>query len=330
MSDVVSSAPAAATPAPTTATAAPVESAELSNEALESEELAAEGEESEGEELDSKEKQTKEAKPTKKEQKEIEKRIKKLKLKVDGKEFEEEIDLDNDEELTRHLQMSKMAQKRAQEKAQLDKELKAFFAAMEEDPFSVLSKEMGMDVEAQIQKYIDKQIENAKKSPEQIEREKMEQELKALKAEREREKAEADARQKELLIQQQYEHYDIQMEQALNKSSIPKTPYVVKKMADYMIVAVENGYDLSPEQAVQLVQEEMDSDLKEMFGSLPEDRIESLLGDQVLNKLRKRRLAKAKEAQAAVTKPQIQDTGRNAKSESDKPKQKISFKEFFK
>src|SRR5690348_18207496 len=43
------------------------------------------------------------------------KRIKKLKLKVDGKEYDEEIDLDNDEELVRHLQMSKMGQKRAQE-----------------------------------------------------------------------------------------------------------------------------------------------------------------------------------------------------------------------
>lgn len=321
MSDIVAAAPAVAnTPAPASSEAS------VTNDALTADELALESQDSEGLDTDGKEK---EPKLTKKAEKEVEKRLKKLKLKVDGKEFEEEIDLDDDEALTRHLQMSKMGQKRAQEKAQLDKELKQFFAAMEEDPFSVLSKEMGMDVEAQIQKYIDKQIENAKKSPEQIEREKMENELKSIKAERERERQESEARQKELLIQQQYEHYDIQMEQALNKSSIPKTPYVVKKMADYMIVAVENGYDLSPEAAVALVQEEMDSDLKEMFGSLSEDKIESLLGDQVLNKLRKRRLAKAKESQAAVQKPNIQDTGRNAKTESKKEGDKVSFKKFF-
>lgn len=262
-------------------------------------------------------------------EKEIEKRIKKLKLKVDGKEIEEELDLDDEEGLVRHLQMSKMGQKRAQEKAQLEKELEGFFGELQRDPLSLLSKEMGMDVNQLIQSYIDQQLEQAQKSPEQIEKEKLENELKALRTEREKEKETLKSKELERLQQQEYERYDMLMEKALTASSLPKSPYVVKKIADYMLIGLEAGHDVTPEDVIPLVEQELNTDLQELFQSLPEDRIEALLGEQVLNKLRKRRISKAKEAQAAVAKPAINDTG---KSNEVKPKaegEKKSFKQFF-
>jgi hypothetical protein len=269
-----------------------------------------------------------EAEPVKKEEKAkaVEKRIKKLKLKVDNKEFDEEIDLDDDEALIRHLQLGKMGQKRAQEKADLEKRVQHLMSELEKDPLEVM-KQMGKNPEDIIEAYINRQLEEAKKSPEQLEREKLETELQTLKREREQEKETQKSKELERLQQQAFQQYDVQMEQALTKSNLPKTAYTVKKMADYMLVALEAGYDVTPDDVTSIVEEELNNDLKEMFASLPEERIEELLGEQVLNKLRKRRVAKAQDAQKMLPKAQVKDTGNTAKEE--KPKEKVSFKNFF-
>lgn len=267
-------------------------------------------------------------KAKKKAEKELEKRIKRLKLKVDGKEIEEEIDLDDEERLIRELQMAKMGQKRAQEKADLEKQVRAFFEALQKDPFAAM-QELGFQPEQVIDDYINKQLEQAKKTPEQIEKEKLEAELQRLKAEREREKEELKTKELERLQQQEFERYDMLMEKALTNSNLPKTAYTVKKIADYMLVALEAGKDVTPEDVIPLVQEEMNNDLKEMFSSLPEETIEALLGEQVLNKLRKRRVAKAQEAQKNLPKSQIQDTGKSVKTAENKAKEKLSYKDLF-
>ena len=270
----------------------------------------------------------KDAKSAKKVEKAIENRIKKLKLKVDGKEIEESLDLDNDEELVRHLQMSKMGQKRAQEKADLEKQVKAFFEAFDKDPFAAM-KELGKDPNKAIDDYINQQMEQARKSPEQLAKEQLERELQMLKSEREREKQELQNKELERMQQAAFQQYDIEMEKALTTSDLPKTPYTVKKMADYMLVALQAGYDVKPADVVDIVREEMSNDLKEMFASMPEDKVEMLLGEQMINKLRKRRVAKAAAAQQAVSKPSILDSGKSSKTEAKKEGEKKSFKDFF-
>lgn len=320
---VANAAPAAIEPVNS---AEPVENSQENTE-LEAEELESQ-ESTDDSEEESTEKTVKAAKPAKKAEKELEKRLKKLKLKVDGKEIEEELDLDNDEELVRHLQMAKMGQKRAQEKAELEKQVRAFFEAFEKDPFAAM-QELGKDPNQVIDDYINKQMENAKKSPEQLQREQLEAELQRMKTEREREREELKSKELERLQQQEFERYDMLMEQALTKSDLPKTPYIVKKIADYMLIGLEAGHDVSPEDVIPLVREEMHGDLKEMFNSLPEEVIEGLLGEQVLNKLRKRRVAKSQEAQKALGKAPIQDTGKTSKGQENKSKEKVSFKQFF-
>lgn len=320
---------AVAAPVATESTQQSAENLETSQENQEVE--ASEGEDAaEGEELDASAEELQEQsskKSKKKAEKELEKRIKKLKLKVDGREIEEEIDLDDDERLVRELQMAKMGQKRAQEKADLEKQVRAFFEAFQQDPFAAM-QELGLSPDQAIDEYINKQLENAKKTPEQIEKERLEAELQQLKAEREREKEELQTKELKRLQQQEFERYDMLMEQALSKTDLPKTPYTIKKIADYMLVALEAGKDVSPEDVIPLVREEMHSDLQQMFSSLPEDVVEGLLGEQVLNKLRKRRVAKAQEAQKNLPKSQILDTGKNGK-EQEASKEKKSFKDFF-
>lgn len=267
-------------------------------------------------------------KPPVQKAKEAEKRLKKLKLKVDGKEIEEEFDLDDEERLVKELQMARMGQKRAQQHSDLDKSVKAFFAAFEKDPFRAMS-ELGMKPEQVIDKYINEQLENSKKSPEQIEAEKNRAELQALKAEREKEKEDNKSKELVRLQEQAFQQYDVQLEQSLSKSDLPKTPYTVKKIADYMIAGLKAGKDVSPEDVIPLVREEMHNDLKEMFASLPEEVVEGLLGEQVLTKLRKRRVAKAAAAQQAIGSAKVVDTGKNANSEKKSDGKKMTYKDLF-
>jgi len=262
------------------------------------------------------------------EQKKIEKKLKKLKLKVDGEEYDEEFDPNDDEYLTRQLQLAKVSQKRMGEYASLEKELIDFMQELKSNPRKALSKDfIGLDLKKLATEIIDEEIERSQKSPEQLEKEKLEDELRSIKEEREREKQEAQASELERRREQEAERYDILMEKALTQSDLPKTPYTVKKLAELMLIGLENGIDLTPNELIPLVKEEMQSDLKQMFSAMPEDVIEQIVGKDVFNRVRKKNLAKAKNAPQAVSKS-VKEVSKEAQDKKQEAAKK-SFKEFF-
>lgn len=260
------------------------------------------------------------------------KRIKKLKLKVDGEEYEEElpfeIDEDQEEYVRKHLQLSKMSQKRAQSYKDMESKARTLVELLQKDPMAVLSDpSLGLDVKQVMADYIERQINEEAKTPEQREREKMESELKSLREEREKEREAAKSRDKEALEERELQRYDQLMSDALTgNADLPKTPYVVKKMAEHMLAMVKKGINATPQDVVAVVREEMQNDLKQMFAVLPEDVIENLVGKETINKLRKKSVAKGKAANSSST----------ASAASNKPKEKTetqksqTFKEFFK
>jgi hypothetical protein len=266
-------------------------------------------------------------------EKEIKKAIRKLQLKVDGKEVTEELpfDLPDDpavkEYMIRQLQLSKMSHQRANQYSTLDKEIRSFIQELRTDPEKVLSDPaFGVDLKEFAAKIIEKEIEQSKKSPEQVQREQLENELKKLQEERTKEKEELQQKQLELLQQQEYERYDREMSDVLSKSDLPKSPYVVKKMADYMLLALESGKtDISPSDVLPLVRDEIHKDIKDMFGIMPEEVIEQMIGKDTITKLRKRSVAR-KDAPVPIAKA-VTDVGHTAtKKEAIK---KMSYKEFF-
>jgi hypothetical protein len=277
-------------------------------------------------------------KATKKEKEVAKKMLKKLKIKFNGKEIEEDLpfEIPDDEAsvdyMRKQLQMSKMASSKSSEKAQLEKELQAFFQELKKNPRKVLSDpNIGVDMKKIVAEMIEEEISNSQKTPEQIEREKLENELRTLKEEREA--AKEEQRQKELAHLQEVEmqRYDNMMTDALAKhTDLPKSPYIVKKMADYMLLGLQNDVELTAEDVIPLVREEMQDDLKQMFAVMPEDVIESIVGKETINKIRKKNIAKAKAGPVPAT-PAAKngiDTGVSAKSEKA-PAKKQSFRDFF-
>lgn len=267
----------------------------------------------------------KDPKATKTEKVQAQKQLKKFKLKVDGEEFEEEIDLSDDAAIIKKLQMAKVSQKRMSETAQFKKEIEQFIKDLRNDPKGVLSDpDLNVDLKALAKSIIEEEIENSKKSPEQLKAEQAEKELKRIKEEREREKKEYEAREFERLQNQEYERYDLLMTQALEKSDLPKSPYVVKKMADYMLLGLQNDIEMTPDEIIPLVREEIQNDLKEMFAVLPDEVVEKLIGKDKLNSIRKKNLAKAK---TMPSKPK--DIGQKTEEKKDDANSKKTFKQFF-
>jgi hypothetical protein len=260
----------------------------------------------------------------------LEKKIKKLKLKVDGKDIEESFDPDDDEYLTRNLQMAKMGQKRAQEYASLQKQVTSFVEELKKNPRKVLSDpNLNIDLKKIAAELIEEEIENSKKSPEQLELEKARQELKDLKEQQDQQKKSQEQKDYQRLVEENIERYDTMIGDALDKGKLPQTPYTVKKMADYLMLAVNNKLDVSPYEIVDLVREEMQGDIKQMFEVLPEDVVENIVGKETIDRIRKKNLAKATKKPPTPVNAAVKDTGSDARAKTQPKTEKKSFKEFF-
>lgn len=256
---------------------------------------------------------------------------KKLKIKVDGREEDYEFDPDNEDEIRKTAQLSRAAQKRMAEMADMKKDVNELIQRLNKDPLSFLADKdngLGMNVEDLVRQYVEQRLADAEKSPEQLKAEANERELQRIRAERETEKTERERERAESALQGEIIKYDNMITKTLENSEFKKpTPYVVKKMADYLILAVENGIDASTDDILPIVRDEIQNEIKELINSAPEEVIEAWFGKEFFNRMRKKNVAKAK--QAPVHASSIKDTG--AKSgKPEKEAEKISYKQFFK
>ena len=180
---------------------------------------------------------------------------------VNGKEFEEKLpfEIDDDpaaiEYMTKQLQLAKMSQSKAQEAKALESEVVSFLQELKANPRKALANPMiGIDIKQLAAEILEEEFENSKKSPEQLEKEKLELELKAIKEEREREKKEAEDRAYQQTLERSYEKYENMLTSALESNpDLPSNPYIVDKMTKYMSIAVDAGYEPDMDIIVNIV-----------------------------------------------------------------------------
>jgi hypothetical protein len=235
---------------------------------------------------------------------EAKKTLKKLTLKVDGEEFEEELpfDLPDDpkalEYMKRELQLAKMGQKRAQHAAGLEKDIVQFFDELQKNPKKALSNPLfkeRLDLKKLAVEIMEDEIENSKKSPEQLELEKNRAELQAIREEREQEKQQAAAREHERLTEQYSEEYDKQITQAFETNRIPKTQLALSTIANYMDIAIQNGKDISINDLIPIVREDLSNGFQNYLSALPDEELDQYIPKAIQDRLRKKGLAKAKQ-----------------------------------
>ena len=249
------------------------------------------------------------------------------KIVVDGQE--EEV---SEADLVKMAQMGKSGQKRMQEAAQIRKEAIQLVKMLKEDPESVLADPAILGSSDKVlelaQKILAKKIEDEQKSPEILRAEKAERELEMLRKQQKEAQEAKDRTEYEAFVKEQEAQLEEQITEAISNSGLPKSPFVLKRIADVMISAAENDKDITPKQAMNIVKREMHKDLKEYFDLSPDDALEELLGDNNIKRLRKRQLAKVKAAQATVPTVAAKPAQAASKKEDARDNKKESLKDW--
>lgn len=262
-------------------------------------------------------------------EKEVKNLIKEFQLKVNGKVINKRIDLSDEAAVRNELQLSAAARQAMQEAANLKKLYESEVSRLKQDPFSVLA-ELGLDPDQLAEMRIQQRIEEMKKSPEQVEREKIQAELQAAREESRRLKEERESEQFEKLKEQAAIEIENEIEQALDAhKTLPKSRHIVKRIADSMLWAINNGYDVSAEDVMPLVEKEWRDEMSRLMDDSPEDILEQLIGQRNIERLRAKRL-NAMNTSNAKTAASIKATAASVQKQEDKPREKIRQRDFFK
>ncbi len=254
---------------------------------------------------------------------------KKYNLVVDGKNEDFELDLGNDEEVKKYLQKAKASDKRFQEASEVRKAAMEFLDQLKKNPRKVMrDANLGIDERKLAEEIMNEALQDMEKTPEQREREKLQKELEDIKSQRKTEKEDFQKREFERLQAEHERTLEIDISAALDVGGLPKTPRTVKAMAEMMMIALENGIDLSAKEIVPIVKNMTMSEFKEVVNSLGDDQLEDFLGKEVIGRLRKRNVAKAKAV--VETASSVKSTGNDVKKPIDsKAAKKLTTREFF-
>jgi hypothetical protein len=273
---------------------------------------------------------------TTKEKKAVDNLKRKLKLKVDGQEIEEEIDLSNDEYLTKNLQKAKAFDKKAQEAATLRKEMASLLELLQSNPVAVM-EQLGMNFDEFAYKHLESKIEELSKSPEQLEREKMEKELSELREEKKKLAAEKEKAVQEQMRNEEAARVENEIISALNAHNgilSAEDPTAIADISRAMLRAMQKGFlDVTVQDVIPVVEKQYAEKLQKRIGTLSKKDaalVEQLLGKDLFEDARKRRVGQKRKAQIETAKQVVKDTGAAASPKEEKTEEKRSYRSFFK
>lgn len=244
---------------------------------------------------------------------------KRMTFKINGKDVEKEIDLGDESSIRELLQKGFAADERFQKASGMEKQMKTFAELLQADPVEAL-KAAGHDMDSLAEKYLEKRVEDMKKSPEQLELENLQREIEVERKAREslqNEKVELEQSR----AQEEYSRQlDVEITDALASSNLPKSPYVVKRLAENLMIGLEQGNeDVTVTDVLPVVEKQIQDEIRQMFEAMPEDVIEKILGNNVSTKLRKRRISRAKKAPVAAA--SVKPTGQSEINKASKEKE---------
>lgn len=254
---------------------------------------------------------------------------KKLKIKVDGVESEEDIDFNDEDGLRKMLQKSKAFDSRAQKLSQLESQLNNIAKMIEEDPEGFLEK-VGKNVDEIAEKRLARKIEEMKKSPEQLEKEKLIKERDELKAESDKIKKEKEEAVNEKLRQEQAQTITADITNALKSATtdLPNDPLILYRIGQAMNLAMNNGRpDITATEVIPYVEQKYKAELNSVLSKLSPQKLEALIGKDILEAWRKERIAQVK---PNVPSAKVQPTGKSAQTQEKSDAPKKTYKDFFK
>ncbi len=217
--------------------------------------------------------------------------LKKYKIKVDGEEFEEALDLSDDEAIRRHLQMGKAASKRMDQAQRLKKEMEGFQRKFDENPIEALLEKFGEErVLKMTEEHLSKYVSTALMSPQEREAFEMKQKLAQYEQSEQKRVQELQEQRTQALQAHYAQKYTQDITEALEVSGLPKNAYTVRRMAEFMKKNISHGLELSPKDIAQLVKNDFIEEQRSLAKDSSAEQLLSLLGEDVANKIRKKDL----------------------------------------
>lgn len=266
------------------------------------------------------------------------KMIKQLTLKVDGKEIIEELPMEVpaelEEFLKKELQMSKLSQKKAQEAAELkkakikqDADMNAFLNHLLNSPKSVL-KDLGIDLSAFAEQVLNEELEEMQMDPRERQIRELEAELNKRKEaekklEEDRKAAEFKAMQDKFAAD-----YERDLLEAMDSNKLSPSPYNISKLANMMLVALEQGIDVSFNDLVPIIVKERRDEIKSSLSGMTAEDILSILSDKTVNDIILKKTPAPKK-QAPPTAESIKETGTKVQDNVSIKKREESADDFF-
>lgn len=248
-------------------------------------------------------------------------RKEKFKFKIDGEDSEEEIDLDDREGLTKRFQLAKAAEKRIAA-ANSDRK-KAFEILKAFEDGSLLKKHPKARELAE--SLLLEQIQDEMRTPEEKKALTNEQRLKQYE---EKEALENKTKADQLTKAQEDKliaEFQTTIITALEKSGLPKTPALAKRMAAIMDKNLDLGLKLTPDELMAEVKSETLAMVKSIIGDADGDQLQALFGEDVAKKIRQSDVKKLKSMQNNIqTREKVQES---PKSDSGRPLSMEEWKE---
>lgn len=302
-----------------------IETDEIETEEVEgeesSEEVEASGEEVQAETEEELAEELQEAADNGASDQELKDMVKTFQLKVNGKTYNKQIDLSDEEAVKRELQKAMAGQQSMQEAAELRKLFENEIKRLQEDPEAVL-EELGIDLLGLSEKRIQKEIEERQKSPEQIEREKIQKELEEARRLLKEQQEKSQQSEMQRLQEQAASQLDEEINSALDAHSLPASPMVVKRIADTMLWALDQGFDdISVDDVIPTVEKEIQDEMSKFASDLPLELFQKYIGKQNLERMREDRIKKMKNTPAS--KKKLNETSKGKKSEPSRKKVKL-------
>lgn len=259
----------------------------------------------------------------------------KYSLTVNGKAKDLEIDTDNDDEMRKYLQKAMAADEKFQEAAMTRKQAEQLVELLRTNPVAILKHpDLGLDIKQLATQILNEELEEMSKTPEQKRLEDMEKQLKQYEDERKRLEDDKRSSDMQRIQAEAYQQLDDDITSSLSASDLPKSPYVIKRISDAMIEAVELGHtDVRVQDIMPYVEQQIMSEIQAMFEAKPADVMEKIIGKKNLDNYRKTKISKAK-AKPVETAQAVKDTGGKEKAASEAKEKdgakKQRFKDVFK
>lgn len=235
-------------------------------------------------------------KPQKAESAQVQSMMRKLQMKIDGEDIEEDYDLSNEEQLKKDIQLARAARKRMAE-AQ-DQKRKAFdiVQQFEQDPASVLKRLGPKGYELAEQLLLEK-MQSEMMSPQEREYQEMKSRLSKYEATEKSQKEEMERQNQESIEAKHAQTYQQTIISALDKSGLPKTPEMAKRMAFLLHKNLELGLDLDANDLADEARKEALGYVSSLTKDADAEKLLNLLGPEIAKKIRKHDLDQLKQKQ---------------------------------